>query len=100
MRTKEEIKEQLRKLDRWASRIRASQIAAEQELAECLAEFKVGQRVIQGYGTKMEEYEIEAVYLRFGDSVRYRGRKVTKSGTLYKVSQELYGTIKPKEVSE
>jgi hypothetical protein len=100
MRTKEAIKAELDWLKNKATALNERRAHVEQELAEALAEFKVGQRVMQGNGTKAEEYEIEAVFLKYGKSLRYRGRKVTKSGALHKVSQELYGTLKPKEVSE
>lgn len=100
MRTKEAIKTELEWLDTKIKLDLERRKQVEQELAECLAEFKVCQRVIQSYAGKSDEYEIDSVYLWTSSQVRYRARKVLKSGQLHKNTQELYGTLKLKEVSE
>jgi hypothetical protein len=100
VRTKEEIRAELSLLDEQRISLNKKIREVTQELADALAEFKVGQRVIEtSYaGTRETEYEISAVDLYFG-TMRYRGKKVLKSGALHKCEVTLYGDIAAKEQS-
>lgn len=93
MRTKQQILDERSWLVTKAGLLRNRLAVVEQELAECLAKFKNGQRVIHTYGSSSEEFEITGVFLWTSAQVRYVGRKVIKSGELHKTPQELYGHI-------
>lgn len=96
MREKEEIIASLDWLRKQSNEITKNIKQTELELADCLSEFKVGQRVIMSYARKETEYEISRVDLYWGYQVRYMGRKVLKSGSLHKSETTLYGEIRAK----
>lgn len=93
MKTKEEIISELDRLRVAEKNIKVEINELQSELVECIAEFKIGQRVIH----KEEEYEIVSRGPGWSDKrVKYMGCKVLKSGVLHKRRLELYSEIKAK----
>lgn len=104
MRTKEEIevdlkavKEELRGIWRQHETLTLKRNEIERELAELIAPFKVGQRVIQKMYGKETEYEITGVKLWCGDEVEYYARKILKSGDLHKNVSRFIGGLSAKQ---
>jgi hypothetical protein len=91
-----ELKQQARGID---SQIREKQ----QALADALAKFRVGQRVIVNKRGVPTEYEITKVELGYGNEPSYSGSEILKSGRVGIHSRRLWTddiTAKTTEGSE
>ncbi len=67
----------------------------EQMIAECNCPFKVNETAVNYKG---EKYKVHQIQYNLDDDFRMRGRKITKDGTLGKVSRKLYDFDKWKKV--
>ncbi len=62
----------------------------EQIIADRIAEFKVGDRVVDSAGVTWQVTRIRLKKLRSGDDVEYRGRRIKKDGFLGVVENDIY----------
>jgi hypothetical protein len=89
----EEMKARVFELNRMSAAIHEERADLEQKIAAAVAEYQIGQRVIQ-YGRR--HFEITRIGRGYGvGTAKYFGRQVLKAGTLGKQEFELYGRLEP-----